>query len=617
MRRVRRVAAAAGVTMLLGGMAACGQFAEPSPLPTVRDFLVAWQNQNYSGAAKQTNDDRKAVAAALAALPGQLDLASLHLALGHVRKQDPDNATAQFEVRVDLGDNGPPWDYGSQMALHRAGGHWKVVWSPSIIHPKLGKGQRLAVVTETPKRAYIMDSGGRSLTTTTNVEIFGVLPGQLPKPDATLDRLSKITNLDKDRVLGRVRSAPPQEFLPLVTLQLPAQAAEAAQLLQVPGVQARARKLDLAPATAPDIVGRLGPATAVLLQQVGAPYQPGDTIGVSGLQVLDQRRLAGTPTVKVVAQDLSGADNQVLYELPGAMSQPVRTTIDRSVQKAAEDALKSLRVPASLAAVHPATGEVLAGANHGTDGKNQAFEGRYPPGMTFSMITTQALLGYHQKLRAAVPCPPTLKVGDQTFRAYFSSRGKTFQSNFERSCPTAFASLYRSLAHQDLRTSAARFGIGVPWTLPLPSFSGSVPPPSNDAQRAASMVGEGDVSVSPLSMALAAATVESGTWKPPSLVRDPAPPQPIQPRSLDSDSISALQPLLRDSVKNGSARSADLSGNKVSGVVAQVPYGPGGKTVSWFVGFRGNVAFALAIEGKVNAAKGAAVAASFLRAVPG
>ena len=75
----------------------------------------------------------------------------------------------------------------------------------------------------------------------------------------------------------------------------------------------------------------------------------------------------------------------------------------------------------------------------------------------------------------------------------------------------------------------------------------------------------------------------------------------------------SLQPLLRESVTSGAARSANLAGNKVSGVVAQVPYGSG-KTVSWFVGFRGNVAFALAVEGKVNAA---AVAARFLRNVPG
>ncbi|MDN3355614.1 penicillin-binding transpeptidase domain-containing protein [Actinomadura sp. DC4] len=609
MRRVRGVAALSGVLMVTTAVSGC--FAEPSPLPTVRDFLVAWQNGNYSGAAKQTNGDRKMVAEALESLPGQLDLAALHLALGHVRK-DGDDATAQFEVRIDLGDNGPPWDYGSQMRLHRSGGNWKVVWSPSIIHPKLGKGQRLAVVTETPQRAYIKDSKGRSLTKKTKVEIVGVLPGQLPKPDTTLDRLSKITHLDKDRVLGRVRSAPPQEFLPLVTLQLPEQAGVAAQLLQVPGLQARTRYLQIAPSAAGDVVGQLGPATAVLLQQVGAPYQPGDTIGVSGLQVLDQRRLAGTPTVKVVAQDPSGKGSQVLYELPGALSQPVQTTIDRKVQAAAESALSGLHVPASLAAVHQATGEVLAGADHQTDGKNQAFEGHYPPGMTFSMVTTQALLGYHQKLSAEVPCPPTYKVGDEVFHAT-GSRGSTFQANFVRSCPTAFASLYRSLAYQDLQTSASRFGIGVPWTLPLPSFSGSVPPPANDADRAAAMVGQGGIEVSPLAMALAAAAMENGTWKPPKLLKDPSAPQPIQPRSPDSDAISALLPLLRSSVKSGPARSANLPNSPVSGVTAVVPYGSG-KTVSWFVGFRGNIAFALAVEGKVNAS---AVAAKFLRGASG
>jgi cell division protein FtsI/penicillin-binding protein 2 len=604
MRGVRTLAA-----MLLVTAMSSGCFAEPSPLPTVRDFLVAWQNGNYRQAAKQTTGDRATVAKALAAVPSQLDLASLHLAIGHVHKHG-DDATAEFEVRIDLGDNGPPWDYRGEMRLHRFEGRWKVVWSPSIIHPQLGEGQRLAVVTETPRRAYIQDAKGRPLQKNTQAQIFGVIPDQLSDPQRTLGRLAKITDLDLDRVLGRTRSAPPQEFLPLVTLQLPAQAGQAARLRQVAGVQVRARPLPIASAAAQEVLGELGPATAERLQQVGAPYQPGDTIGVSGLQVLYQRRLAGTPTVKVVAQDPSGAHTQVLYESPGAPSQPVRTTLDRKVQDAAEFALRGLRVPASLAAVHQATGEVLGAADHLTRGRNVAFDGRYPPGMAFSIMTTQALLQYNQRLTARLPCPPTYKVGVQVFRDW-TSRGKTFQSNFAVSCPTAFASLYRTLAHEDLRTSAARFGIGVPWTLPLPSFAGWVPTSDDAAERAAAMVGEGGVAVSPLAMALAAGTVESGTWKPPRLLKNPRIAEPVQPRSLDSDSISALQPLMRRAVTVGAARAANLGGTPVSGVAATVPYGSG-KTVSWFVGFRGNVAFAVAIEGKVS---GAAVAARFLRAL--
>ena len=105
-------------------------------------------------------------------------------------------------------------------------------------------------MTETPQRAYIEDAKAHTLTKKTKVLIFGVLPGQLAQPTQTLGKLAKITHLDLDRVLGRVRSAPPQEFLPLVTLQLPAQAGDAAQLLQVPGVQARTKYLPIAPAAA-------------------------------------------------------------------------------------------------------------------------------------------------------------------------------------------------------------------------------------------------------------------------------------------------------------------------------------------------------------------------------
>lgn len=609
-RRLRAAVALAGALAVTATSAGC--FAEPSALPTVRDFLVAWQAGHYADAAKQTDGDRKAVAAALRALPSQLDLASLHLSLGPLR-QNGDDAVSQFEVRIDLGDNGPPWDYRGQMHLRRRNGEWKVVWSPSIIHPQLGPGQRLAVVTVTPKRASILDSRGKSLTRSTRAEIFGVVPGQLADPQKTLGELSKITNLDKDRVIGHVLSAPPQEFLPLVTLQVPDQAAQAARLAQVAGVQSRTKNLPLAPAAAADVVGRLGPATAELLQQAGAPYQPGDTVGVSGLQALDQRMLAGTPTVEVVAQDPSGAHTKELYEAPGTPSQSVHTTIDRTVQNAAEHALGHLRAPASLAAVDQTTGEILALANnaaqHGTDA---ALDGHYPPGMTFSIVTTRALLQYDHKLSAPVACPPTLNVGGQVFHGT-TSRSKTFQSNFAVSCPTAFASLYRNLSYQDLRTSAAHFGIGAPWTLPLPSFSGSVPVPVNDAERAASMVGQGRVQVSPISMALAAAAVGSGTWRPPRLLKDSTPSVP--PQSLDptTDSVTTLQSLMQRAVQHGSARAANLPGAVVRGVAATVPYG-NGKTVSWFVGYRDNVAFALAVEGKVSAAQ---VAATFLRGVHG
>jgi hypothetical protein len=254
-RRLRSTAALAATLLVTTTSAGC--FAEPSPLPAIRNFLVAWQSGNYGNAAKQTNGDRAAVAAALGAVPSQLDLASLHLALGRVR-QNGEDATAQFSVKIDLGDGGDPWSYGSSMRLHRTNGQWKVAWSPSIIHPALGPGQRLAIVTDIPKRRGILDNRGHTLLKPTRVEIFGVTPGRLTNVDQTLGQLSKITHLDKDRVIAHVRSAPPQDFLPLVTLQIPDQAPDAAQLRQVAGVEPRSGYKYVAPAVADEIVTDIG-----------------------------------------------------------------------------------------------------------------------------------------------------------------------------------------------------------------------------------------------------------------------------------------------------------------------------------------------------------------------
>jgi hypothetical protein len=67
--------------------------------------------------------------------------------------------------------------------------------------------------------------------------------------------------------------------------------------------------------------------------------------------------------------------------------------------------------------------------------------------------------------------------------------------------------------------------------------------------------------------------------------------------------------MMRQSVANGAARSANVSGRNVRGVVSQVDYGQG-KSVSWFVGYADGVACSIAIEGKYDAAK---VAALFLK----
>lgn len=621
----RRAVALAACGALVGTMTT-GCWAEPSAMPAVRDFLIAWQVGNYEAAAGRTvGADRKQVEDALGRVRQQLDAASLRLSLGTevegsgvdqiVKKGD--EADARFTVKIDLGENGQPWEYPGLMHLRRVGGIWKVVWDSSIINTKLKPGQRLAVVTQVPKRSPITDTQGRSALREIGAYQVGVFPGQLADPQKTIDQLAKQTKidggrrLDSERLLGRVRSAPPQTYLPLLTLQVPTHNALIQRLTHIPGLRFQGVRAPIAPAYAPELIGNLGPATADRLQQVGAPYQPGDTIGVSGIQLLQQRRLAGTPTVSVVAQDETGKSTEQLRSWPGQEPQQVQTTLDPGYQRHADEALAGLQFPASMVAVRPSTGEVLAVANRGTGGQNFAFEGHYPPGLTFGIVSAEALFSQAgMKQSTETTCPGTVTVGGKAFTNK-ARPDSSFANHFAASCKTTLAQLSSKVDAQTLLREASQLGLGKNWGLGVPAFTGSVPAPANDGEKAAAMVGEGAVQVSPLAMAMVAAAAYSGTWRPPYVLKDPSTTaQAPQAQSLPPESISNLKKVLSRTASRGNARGARVSGDVV-GVAALTTYNEGGrtKTVSWFVGSSGDRAFAIAVEGVVNTP---ALAAKFL-----
>lgn len=613
----RVLSAAAGLVLVATTATAC--FDEPSAMPTVRDFLVAWEVGNYKAAVRHTmGGDRPDVMAQLGQIRNQLDAASLRLGMGRI-EHTGNEKVAHFSVKVDLGENGEPWSYRGLMRLRKMNGKWKIMWDPSIIHPTLRPGERLVIETEVPKRANVRDAAGRTMLRTTKAVIVGVFPGQLADPKKTINALAGATKidggrrLDADRLLGRVRSAPPHRFMPLMTLQHPKDDALNARLRAIPGLRFRSVTAPIAPGVAPELVGRLGPATAEGLQQVGAPYQPGDTIGVSGVQLLFQRRLAGIPAVRVVAQDSQGREQKVLREWKGQPSQPVHTTLDLKFQTRAQKALANLPTAASLLAVDSATGQILAIANHRTGERNLALEGRYPPGLTFGIVSAEALLRGGMRESTKTDCPATATVGGRKFENPIGARGrKSLQLNFAYSCATTLAMLGKEVDTATLIAEAQRFGFDRNLGLPVPAFSGTAPAPTADGEKASTMVGQGKVLASPLLMALVAGAVSSGTWRPPILLTDPATPSTLQAQILDPTPVADLKKLMRRSVFQGTARDANVRGGAtVSGAAATVRYTERGrpKEVSWFVGFRDDLAFAIAIEGRVSAAK---VAASFL-----
>jgi cell division protein FtsI/penicillin-binding protein 2 len=298
--------------------------------------------------------------------------------------------------------------------------------------------------------------------------------------------------------------------------------------------------------------------------------------------------------------------------------------LDQRLQNAAEAALATSPKPSALVAVQASTGQLLAIANTPADSSlDRALTGEYPPGSSFKIVTTTALLPTGVTPDTPQACPPSITVGGRTFTNFEGETSGTvpFSVDFARSCNTAFIGLASRLNSDQLQTAGRSLGIGTGWKLPLPAFTGQVPATTDPTELAADAIGQGRVLVSPVAMALAAGTVDSGTWRPPVLVTDPATPSAplVQPAApLPPGAAGTLAQLMRGVVTQGTGTAvANVPGGPVYGKTGTAEFGTAQppQTHAWFIGYRGDVSFAVIVEGGgVGGAVAAPIAANFLSA---
>lgn len=604
--------------------AAAGCSAGVRPDPIAREFLGAWARGDYPAAAARTDAPAEPVVAALTQARNDLGVDRAVLRLGAVRTGDS-AATAEFTAALTLAALGD-WRYTGRLPLVRAGDSWRVRWSTSVIHPALTEGSRFGRSRALPPRAPLLAADGAQLVGPGPVVTVGLEPRRVTDRASVLATLARITGADRDRVGAALAAARPDAFVPVITLRQDRYQAVAGQLAPIPGVIARPGTTQLTPTEtfARAVLGRVGEATAEVLAAAGPDYRPGDELGLSGLQAAYQARLTGRAGGSVFVRDAAGTPGPPLQTFAAVPGQPVRTTLIRPVQTAAEQALDGVSAPAALVAVRPSTGAVLAVANRPADSAlNRAFTGRYPPGSTFKIVTTAALLAGGLRPEDPVDCPPTATVGGRRFHNFEQEQFGTvpFRVDFARSCNTAFAGLSDRLDGNRLRAAAAALGFDGRWTLPLPADDGGVPEPADRAELAAAMIGQGQVIASPLGMALVAAAVADGSWRPPILVTDPppAPSAPVVP--MAAAVTDALRGLMRSVVTDGTGTALrEVPGPPVAGKTGTAEFGTDEppRTHAWFVGFRGDLAVAVLVEGGgVGGEVAAPLAATFFTAVPG
>jgi cell division protein FtsI/penicillin-binding protein 2 len=618
-RRAKRSRYAALAIVAVGVLViglATGFGSELSAEPIAQAFLYDWQQQQYAGAAALTTAAPDTVATSLRGAFAQLDAAQLFLSMKSV-VQHGGTARASFTATVDLAQQGRVWTYTGQFGLRRVGDDWKVEWAPGVINPNLGPGERLAVVTEFPARASVLDAAGDPLQLPAPAYVLGVWPERLTDQAATARAFAALAGLQTGQVLGLIAAAPPQQFLRLATLDSATYASLRGSLHDVPGLVVKPEWQRLFQAKATGLVGAVGSEINQQLRADGALYAPGTTVGLSGLEQTYQRQLLGTPDTEVVVVNSAGAQTSILAQWPGTAGTPVRTTIDPKVQNAALTALNGGSESGEIVAVSATTGDLLAVAQHQGSGAlppADALNAKLVPGNAFTIVSAAALVGNNVlSLSTPISCSSSITVAGQTFTSYGSGAQKPFSTAFADGCTTAFASLSERLTASQWTQAVKAFGIGADWSgLQVPAFSGSVPSSPGGADLAAQIIGQGNVRMSLLSMAMVAAAVDAGSWHVPQVIQtSPAPAS--TGTTLDPNMMSALRALMRGAVRSGAAQAASLPGAQVYGQVGMVHTGSG--WTSWFVGYRGNVAIAAIESGKTAQLSAAALARAFFTAL--
>ncbi|HLI55834.1 MAG TPA: penicillin-binding transpeptidase domain-containing protein, partial [Actinomycetota bacterium] len=586
-------------------------------------FLKDWGAQDYAGMKTLVRHPPADFAGTYTQAVSDLQVTAV-TATGVALHQS--GIAADESARVNLALRGlGQWSYAVTIHLSERARRWLVDWTPAALQPQLVAGERFTRVLTWPQRAAILGEGGTPLRQTVQGWSVGVEPAKVTNLTAVENAFNQVLQVPTSTVTTALHTpgAQPTWFLPVTQISPQQFTSVQPQLSPVPGIlfeQSTAR-VTYAPGAAQAVLGTTGPVTAQLLGQLGAPYASGDTVGLSGLELAYERQLAGTPSADIDLKNASGTVvGSSLMHFDGTPGTPVVTTIDPTVQSAAESALTGLTKNAALVAVDAATGQIRAIANNPPGGFDRALDGTYPPGSTMKIITSYALFSNGDSLTTPISCPTQTVVDGKTFKNIEgeATGNIDLQQAFVESCNTAFVQMTETLTPSQLTKAADTFGFNAPEPLGIASAGASFPPMKDIVDQAGAAIGQAEVLTSPVHMASVAAAVASGAWHEPTLLAADQATATVTP--LDPTIAANLRTMMGLVVTQGTGVAAQLPGTPVFGKTGTAEFGSGNppQTHAWFIGFRGQLAFAVIVEaGGVGGKVAAPLAAKFLSLVPG
>jgi penicillin-binding protein 2 len=469
-------------------------------------------------------------------------------------------------------------------------------------------------------RGLVFDRNGKILVENRHSYSISIVREHTKDLNRTIRLLAAVLGLDEKAVrtiVDRHRREP--TYRPIVIVQ-------DATLAQVSAVKARRLDFELPDVVVEEVPTRQYPETmgAHLFGYVGEVndaqvsdeqgLKSGDIVGQSGIEKVYNAMLMGEDGAKRVVVNSVGREIRTLEEDEPTEGKRLQLTVDYDVQRAIEEGFDQMGFNGAAVVLDPGNGDVLgftsrpaydpnafaAGIDRDTWAtltsdedlplSDRAIQGRYSPGSTFKMaVATAALQEGVITPDFKVHCTGGATFYGRPFKCWKKGGHGTMDLRhaIEQSCNVYFYTIGNMTGIDKIHKWATLLGLGEKSGIDLPNeLTGLVPSPEWKQARfkekwyagetVSVAIGQGSVSVTPVSMAVYAATLANGgTRVTPHLLKSVddgngwKPVQPPPPRSrasFDPDKLQAIRDGLFMVVNGaGTGHNAILKGYDVSG----------------------------------------------------
>ena len=469
-------------------------------------------------------------------------------------------------------------------------------------------------------RGVVFDRDGRVLVENRYSLNISLVRERVEDLDEALGLLARVTNIPVASVYDVIERNPSvPDHRPLIIIRdasMSQVAAVTARRLELPGVVVEQVPTRYYPSNtmASHLFGYVGEVTDTQLRETAdTRVRSGAIVGQSGVEQRYNELLMGDDGERHVVVNSVGREIEMIDEVPPDAGRQIQLTLDYDLQTAAETAFAAEGYAGSAVVLDPQTGDVLSLVSLpaydpndfalGIDSEtwsslnsdalrplqNRALQGRYPPGSIFKIVMAAAAL-------EEGVITPDFKVacrgGGTFFRRFFrchSTHGLVgLDEALEKSCNTYFYTVGNMLDVDVINRWSAAFGLGVMSGIDLPhEVQGLVPSrewkrerfgePWYPGETISVAIGQGAVSVTPISLAVMMATaVNGGTRVTPRLLKavsddgegwqEVEPPQAPAAVAMKPETVEALRRGLWMVVnREGTGGRARIEGRDVMG----------------------------------------------------